>query len=45
MITAKTMSRIATQVFGVEGLEEWATSPITKAATTPTASVALSAPR
>jgi hypothetical protein len=42
--TARTTSRTATQVFGVD-LDDEAASPITKAAATPTAMVAVKAPR
>ena len=38
------MSTIATQVFGLDGSDDAATSPSTKAATTPTARVAVRAP-
>ena len=43
--TAAAMSTIATQVFGLDGSEDAAASPSTKAATTPIPSVAISAPR
>ncbi len=39
------MSNQQTQVFGLDGLDEAATSPSTNAAATPTANVAVSAPR
>ena len=43
--TAAITSTTATQVFGLDGVSDAATSPIKKAAATPTASVAPSAPR
>src|SRR5690349_16456486 len=43
--TAKTTSTTATHVLGEDGVFDAATSPSTKAAATPIASVAVSAPR